>query len=1019
MKSYWHRPGCTWATSKSDPKTTPRDQDCPACRDDGSDPYEYNLREMMWQQKRELVEMKKMIEKDPYEVFFGMSNHRIRSLWGSTDYPTPWQLLGGPLCNSTASPRIPLAVRRVSVEETQSQKPEPGMERKSSTNVPHSVGKPSTGPAATNHSSMPIPKVQASIEWSSSRIDSRGTTHVDSGKLVYDPISGRMVPTDSPKEVTTNAEVANKIVKAPVTKELHPSNTAIDKNSIPSTDPVDLAKENGSSQKQSILPENGNKTVTQSSSMIEARSAEPKSPMSELSRDVRIRSSLERHVETSSQGGLGRQEQVNADARYRQSEADARRQKSTEKRLQDTDRRRARAEAWVAFNNARQSQTSSHSPSQASQDKTRRPRSDDSVTASPTKELFTSCRQQEPFIPRSLRSTKPNRPWQSLEGPSSRGAVSVFQKVKPLKSMTQWELKSHRAALMESWGTSRTTSMIPSLADKRLEEEVKAQKNAMTGFENKWGKRQAPEESTNTAKESVKTKEHADLTRPHPSSKRHPVELLAGEGDMCPNVVDFAKTDRWYKKKALHALRSEEQEMRDRQLVCDIRSVYESAYGTIDKAHRQASLLPLEAETSPVPQQAEAGMPSPQAEPQTTTFADQQYEKPLLDPSYSTVDGLPSARYNSDNFEIRAYVLHPDADNAIIRTPLSSLPAMRNELPQLQQYITGPPWSLAQALTNLHDPSCFADFLIRKGKLDEQIVFARGNELVTRVPRVSSSPQPSSSLPPSPPLASRPSSIPTQRSVTLSEAARDYRKRSQINPIDGTTAATPNPIPQTGNFASPTGFVNHDVITPQPKPTSSPSMSKNDRKVRKEEPVFSGSIPVQKYSVPEIQAMLNRKDFAWPADLAWPEDASSANPPANPPANFENGKDAGNRSNRRHKRHQKSSGRKFFRGVKRILLVGTWTAGCCYATGVVIEYFRTDQVEAADKSKISWGDGMWGTLKKDQAPRYTLMSFKQEPNDARPIAKSNEAPGMPLHGMEYPLMGVLAACVWYLWSGGR
>jgi hypothetical protein len=87
-----------------------------------------------------------------------------------------------------------------------------------------------------------------------------------------------------------------------------------------------------------------------------------------------------------------------------------------------------------------------------------------------------------------------------------------------------------------------------------------------------------------------------------------------------------------------------------------------------------------------------------------------------------------------------------------------------------------------------------------------------------------------------------------------------------------------SPIAATGNFASPTGFVNHDL------PVSDPPF-KSNIDVRREEPVFSGK-------------------------SNWQGDTEST--------------------------RRKSKGR-----GKRLLIGAAWVAGCSYAIGVVAEFFRT------------------------------------------------------------------------------
>ncbi|KAI9785328.1 MAG: hypothetical protein M1839_000346 [Geoglossum umbratile] len=134
-----------------------------------------------------------------------------------------------------------------------------------------------------------------------------------------------------------------------------------------------------------------------------------------------------------------------------------------------------------------------------------------------------------------------------------------------------------------------------------------------------------------------------------------------------------------------------------------------------------------------------------------------------------------------------------------------------------------------------------------------------------------------------------------------------------VNPIDGTT---------TGNFASPTGFVNHDAIfsspfsdtdaqplrepppTPSPTATRPPSSSPTD-KIKREETVFSGQ-------------------------SKWKDITSSTQEGARP----------------RKGRVKKAA--------KRVFWVGLWVAGCSYAVGVMGEFFRTG---GADGGGPQWFSG--------------------------------------------------------------
>ena len=73
-------------------------------------------------------------------------------------------------------------------------------------------------------------------------------------------------------------------------------------------------------------------------------------------------------------------------------------------------------------------------------------------------------------------------------------------------------------------------------------------------------------------------------------------QLQQAEGDMATNVHEFATRDRWYKRKAPHAIAVAEQKLlqasKDKALVREVRGIYEDMYGTIDNSHRQPTSQP-------------------------------------------------------------------------------------------------------------------------------------------------------------------------------------------------------------------------------------------------------------------------------------------------------------------------------------------------------------------------------------------------------------------------------------------
>lgn len=116
------------------------------------------------------------------------------------------------------------------------------------------------------------------------------------------------------------------------------------------------------------------------------------------------------------------------------------------------------------------------------------------------------------------------------------------------------------------------------------------------------------------------------------------------------------------------------------------------------------------------------------------------------------------------------------------------------------------------------------------------------------------------------------------------------------NPIDGMVAPT-------GNFASPTGFVNYDPPLLEPEPQNAPKAAveavKGNGKVRRQEAVFSGS-----------------------SRRAWHDQ-------------YDRGSSGRSKSKGKHRKAAKRGGT-----ARRMLLVGLLTATGCYAVGVASEFFR-------------------------------------------------------------------------------
>jgi hypothetical protein len=78
-----------------------------------------------------------------------------------------------------------------------------------------------------------------------------------------------------------------------------------------------------------------------------------------------------------------------------------------------------------------------------------------------------------------------------------------------------------------------------------------------------------------------------------PASPTSKSQDMRGEGDFCPNVSNFAASDMWYKQPSSsprttmqHDTKSD-QKAREKALVDEVRSIYETAYGAINVKHHQ------------------------------------------------------------------------------------------------------------------------------------------------------------------------------------------------------------------------------------------------------------------------------------------------------------------------------------------------------------------------------------------------------------------------------------------------
>ncbi|KAL1302002.1 hypothetical protein AAFC00_002455 [Neodothiora populina] len=308
--------------------------------------------------------------------------------------------------------------------------------------------------------------------------------------------------------------------------------------------------------------------------------------------------------------------------------------------------------------------------------------------------------------------------------------------------------------------------------------------------------------------------------------KEQELEGMRGEGDICSNVGKFCNTGRWYKQSASdnfsEDIQKAQQRTNDRALVQEIRGIYENQYGPITVEHEQSqhfaslqdNVVNIE---EPTHDRTEPARPSednrpPQDLESTRTMIDdgtplEEASTRLTKPPSSNIKWAEPAVY-----KVVAYDVHKEAIS-ITTTP--------------SNYANSDtPISISSALSRLYQPARFIPHFAELQKDGYQVINASRDWLVLR--KVDRGDQDSSS-----------------------------EAESIINPVDpNITRRIPYEELPTGRFASPTGFVNHDPIFPpepsQPAPGETvtveipvhggPDVERyRHRRIRREEPVFSGS----------------------------------------------------------------------------------------------------------------------------------------------------------------------------------
>ena len=547
--------------------------------------------------------------------------------------------------------------------------------------------------------------------------------------------------------------------------------------------------------------------------------------------------------------------------------------------------------------------------------------------------------QQEPGTPKELTSVNAAYP---------KHTDVIRTQLVPLKVRLD-AVRADYEALRQRWLAETRREKAKKKANEIHEDEVKAQKQAMEAME----MRNARQDD---AAPGVRRKVEE---RPEP---RQLQSFLPGEGDMASNVHEFADRDRWYKRKAPHALEDSvtlQKLTKDRELICEVRSIYEDRYGTIDTKHRQPAIVEerpkaldipedqvLSEQASPVPTSTGAASadvdnlvpPKPEdcealatiqklfnelrqaqtliqehrtsLQPEMThkmVQASKDYQQTLLQIAKSalkltkTSPGLPGSTLAGlfEDAGVPADSQFPNSPTASSssakatatippKTPTPSVYRILAYDPATQKVISSPkttslapfskeqpqPLTPVEALSVLNNPGKFLPHVMNLYNKGYNVISGASNILVFKR---------------------------EARGDELA-AAKHADAIRYPNPVDGTVAST-------GNFASPTGFVNHDSPIPleeleqhhaEGTTAAAEPLTETPQhgvgKVKREEEVFSG-----------------RSRGGW---------------------------QDGNNGNGNGRRCRGKWGRRRERRWKRVLVTGTVTAACCYAIGVVSEMMR-------------------------------------------------------------------------------
>ncbi|KAK6436087.1 hypothetical protein LTR95_007725 [Oleoguttula sp. CCFEE 5521] len=316
----------------------------------------------------------------------------------------------------------------------------------------------------------------------------------------------------------------------------------------------------------------------------------------------------------------------------------------------------------------------------------------------------------------------------------------------------------------------------------------------------------------------------APTASPAPARKDSGVELdvdakmaMQGEGDFCTNVTKWADSSKWYKQTSHNASPKVEQvdnKTKDRELVNAVRRLYENRYGVIDTEHRQ------------VKEDARDGWLAKHDEKVVYDFQDDGLEAQLRDqpavktaPATENAANAPTPVTSAESSDVATSATadstalewdHPpvykvlayDSGNDMMSTATTS-----SWLTETDEK----PLSITHALDQLYQPARFVSAFAEMQDQGYQVVHAGKDVLVFKKVKRES---------PVVVEAREPHGWTEIEAATRSEV-----EAPSVNPVDGMTKPHDEVRPATGNFASPTGFINYDPVREPNEVAANPSSS--------------------------------------------------------------------------------------------------------------------------------------------------------------------------------------------------